>query len=507
MIKYIAKAAILSLSLASCGSESGAGTPASFEGNFKTCSYDTFTASVPGLGSAQYSIDGEYGGGCNVVLMFTDNINPAWIDQPLRMNIKGARTMSNLKDTVAGCLEGRQPMSGDGTCSGPLLEIAGVVPGGSGGIPFGEGPFANAQCGKAYEGEAAALYPMIEETSGMWGYLNPAGEWAIEPQFIQAAQFSEGLAAVIKDGTWQVINADGSVAIADIGAMRNQAYSKAGDKNIYTSPIKGFSEGCAVLRNDDGLFYLSRDGKLWMDKATPQMQAAADAVGGEVVEVYNFNNGLARFRIDVKEFKAMDPQGFIDGTGAVVIPAQYPRAGDFDAETGLAPAGVPRDEPSSFAKGWIFINAKGEKVYPKDDSISKELEPYSEGLAILRASFDRTFIDINGEQGPFGKYADAEPFSEGIAFVRPKRGDYEWINKKAETLFKASDVPLCEESWPRLRPFKNSLAQMVVSIDGEPCGRGNAVNFGGGGESFPNGEYAYIDKTGAIKWRASDFAR
>lgn len=507
MIKHFGKAAILSLALASCGAESDAGTPASFEANIKSCSYDRFSASVPGLGSADYIIEGEMDGACNVMLMFSDNINPAWIDQPLRMKIKGERSMSNVMNMVSACLEGRQPMSGDGTCSGSLLEVAGVEPGGSGGLLFGEGPFANAQCGKPYDGEAAALYPMIEETSGSWGYLNPAGEWAIEPQFRQATQFSEGLAAVIKDGTWQVINADGSVAIESIGAMRNQAYSKAGDKNVYTSPIKGFSEGCAVLRNDDGIFYLSRDGKLWMDKATPELQAAADAVGGTVVEIYPFKNGLARFRIDVEEFKAMDPQGFIDGTGAVAIPATYARAGDFDAGTGLAPAGVPRDEPSSFPKGWIFIDAKGEKVYPKDDSISKELEPYSEGLAIMRASFDRTYIDENGDQGPFGKYADAEPFSEGIAFVRPKRGDYEWINKKAETLFKASDVPLCEESWPRLRPFKNGLAQMVVSIDGEPCGRGNAVNFGGGGESFPNGEYAYIDKTGAIKWRASDFAR
>lgn len=507
MIKHFGPAAILCLALASCGADSDAGTPASFEANLKSCSYDRFNASVPGLGSADYIIEGEMDGACNVMLMFSDNINPAWIDQPLRMKIKGERTMSNVMNMVSACLEGRQPMSGDGTCSGSLLEVAGVEPGGSGGLLFGEGPFANAQCGKPYEGETPALYPMIEETSGTWGYLNPAGEWAIEPQFRQAMQFSEGLAAVIKDGRWMVIAPDGSVAIDNIGDIRMRSYSNSGSKKIYTSPIRGFSEGCARYVNDDGKFYLSRDGKLWLNEPTEQMQAAADAVGGTVVDIYDFHNGLARFRIDVEEFKSMDPEGYIDGTGAVAIPAQYARVGDFDADTGLAPVGLPRDTPSSFPKGWIQINAKGEKVLPKDDSIAKEFGTFAEGFTISRGSFDRTYLDVNGEQGAFGKYADAEPFSEGIAFVRPKRGDYEWINTKAETLFKASDVPLCEESWPRLRPFKNGLAQVIVSMDGEPCGRGNAVNFGGGGESFPNGEYAYIDTSGAIKWRASDFAR
>lgn len=507
MIKRFGTWAALTVILAGCGSESGAGSPSDFERNLTSCSYDRFSTTVPGLGSADYIIDGEYDNACNVMLMFTDNPNPEWIDQPLRMKIKGERTMANVMNTVAGCLEGRQPMSADGTCSGPLLDIAGVKPGGSGGIAFGEGPFADAQCGKPYEGETPALYPMIEETSGTWGYLNKAGEWAIEPQFRQATQFSEGLAAVIKDGRWMVVAPDGSAVIENIGDMRMRSYSKAGDKPIYTSPIKGFSEGCARYENDDGKFYLSRDGKLWLQEPTPQMQAAADAIGGSVVDIFDFHNGLARFKIDVEEFKSMDPEGFIDGSGAIAIPAKYPRAGDFDADTGFAPVGLPRDEPSSFAKGWIQINTQGEKVLPKDDSIAKEFGTFSEGFTISRGSFDRTYLDVSGQQGSFGTYANANPFSEGIAFVRPKRGDYVWINTKAETLIKASDVPLCEEDWPQLRPFKNGLAQVVVSIDGGPCGNGNAVNFGGGGESYPNGEYAYIDTSGAIKWRASDFAR
>jgi hypothetical protein len=51
------------------------------------------------------------------------------------------------------------------------------------------------------------------------GYLNTKGEWSIKPQFDEARDFSEGLAAVNQDGKchmggkWGDIDKDGKVLI------------------------------------------------------------------------------------------------------------------------------------------------------------------------------------------------------------------------------------------------------------------------------------------------------
>lgn len=510
MIKHLWGAAIASLILAGCGSESGAGTQASFEQNLKTCTPDQFSTGVQGLGSADYSIDGSASAdvaGCSVTFVFTDNINPAWVGQPLRIVLKGERSMAVLMNTLGSCLDGQQPMVSDGTCTGPLLEVAGVstVPGGP--LAFGDGDFSQAKCGVAYTGDASARYRMHDETSDTWGYLDSAGQWVIKPQFTQAKDFSEGLAPVLKDGMWHVIDAAGDTAISSIAATQSMSYQKWDDRRVYTSPIDGFSEGCAVLRNDQGIYYLSRDGKLWLKDATPDMQAAADAVGGQVAQIFPFKSGLARFKIDVEAFKAMDPEGYIDGSGAVAIPAQYARAEDFDAQSGLAPAGVARDEPSTFPKGWVYINVKGEKVLPKGDSLGKDFRPFSEGFAIKKESFSASYIDVNGDALPSEKLARANPFSGGMAYIRIKGGDYGWMNTKGQLVFSEKDLTLCSTQWPERRQFIDGLVLLVISKDGQPCGEGQSVDFGGGAESYVNGEFAYVDTTGSVKWRASDFAQ
>ncbi|MEM6261759.1 MAG: WG repeat-containing protein [Bacteroidota bacterium] len=59
--------------------------------------------------------------------------------------------------------------------------------------------------------EETELYLIIED--GLWGYLDASGNIAIEPQFYSAGEFSQGLAAVRKKGTYGCLNKNGAFVI------------------------------------------------------------------------------------------------------------------------------------------------------------------------------------------------------------------------------------------------------------------------------------------------------
>lgn len=51
--------------------------------------------------------------------------------------------------------------------------------------------------------EHSGLYPIVDYRRGAWGYIDQAGEVAIEPSFCSVGAFAEGLAPVaIGDGFW-----------------------------------------------------------------------------------------------------------------------------------------------------------------------------------------------------------------------------------------------------------------------------------------------------------------
>jgi hypothetical protein len=57
------------------------------------------------------------------------------------------------------------------------------------------------------------LAPAMDQQTNLWGYINTKGEWAIAPQFSKARDFSDGLAAVWKDFQWGYITPTGHYAI------------------------------------------------------------------------------------------------------------------------------------------------------------------------------------------------------------------------------------------------------------------------------------------------------
>lgn len=129
------------------------------------------------------------------------------------------------------------------------------------------------------------------ERNGRYGFVSAYGTEIISPRYASAGEFSEGVAIVYDDDGWAILSADGSERLID-------AFDAVGD----------FSDGLAVVK---------RDGK----------QGAIDHNGNVVIpphfeEITPFACGLAAVR-------SGKHWGYIDHKGEVVIPFRYDSAKPF----------------------------------------------------------------------------------------------------------------------------------------------------------------------------------
>ncbi|MGI9015259.1 MAG: WG repeat-containing protein [Phycisphaerales bacterium] len=161
---------------------------------------------------------------------------------------------------------------------------------------------------------------------GKWGYIDLQGNIVIEPTFDKARSFSDGCAPFSLDGAWGFIDLGGRVLVPPM----------FDDLWPY---VHGF---CRYAK-------LGANGTLQYGYLDRNHNAVTEAM---FHEARDFREGLA----EVITLESGVPRsGFIDETGAVVVPLQYNRAWPF--ENGLAL--VSTDE-------WTgYINIDGDVVYKK----------------------------------------------------------------------------------------------------------------------------------------------
>jgi WG repeat protein len=156
------------------------------------------------------------------------------------------------------------------------------------------------------------LLAVFSEEKKAMGYINTSWEFVIQPQFENAAPFSEGLArvAVIKDEMEKLafINKQGKFVIpptfnTDYDFLRNSS---------------NFSEGLAALSEGLNPSRTKEETVVYIDKMGQIVLTTEFFYAGE------FHDGLATV-YDA----ATNKSGFIDKTGKVVIPVQYQGANDF----------------------------------------------------------------------------------------------------------------------------------------------------------------------------------
>jgi hypothetical protein len=217
---------------------------------------------------------------------------------------------------------------------------------------------------------------------GRWGFINPAGTFVVEPQFIEAFDFSEGFAAVrvrdpniLDQSKWRYgyIDRSGAIVIAP-------QFEAAFD----------FSDGIARVVVGGRKGFIDKTGK----RVT---EATFD-------DAKDFHEGLAQVKIGER-------WGYIDKTGKLVIPAEFTIAGRFSE--GLAAA-------RRSGKLGGYIDRTGTMVISEQFAVAW---PFSDGLARVKIGdgsglFDNWgYIDKSGKVVISRTLKSGWPFSEGLALV------------------------------------------------------------------------------------------
>lgn len=291
-------------------------------------------------------------------------------------------------------------------------------------------------------------------TDKLYGYIDTSGNFAIEPKFENARDFSEGLAAVEKDEKFGYINTSGEWVI-------QPTYNSA----------KPFNSGVALVNNDGIWEYINTKG---------------DVIVFPVADkYYSFNDGVAFFKrngkvglVDTKGQVIIKPtydaiKKFIDGyarvikddfwgmintKGELVIPLEYQKIGDYNTNgiwgqlnktygvfNNFKFKPLPevdkiwdfyKDSKITYAKKEDFIgyiNNEGEWIIPPT---FKKARAFNNGLAPVYQDKRWGYINMKGEVVIEYQFKDAEVFSEnGLAPVKVK--DWGFIDKTGKLVIPA----------------------------------------------------------------------
>jgi hypothetical protein len=191
------------------------------------------------------------------------------------------------------------------------------------------------------EGLAAFEDPNLKD-----GYINHAGEVVIEPRYLWAFRFSEGLAGVKNKEGWGFINKEGQVVIP-----------------LKYDSVRSFSEGLAAVKKNDKWGVINKAGEV--------------VISFKYNYIRKFSEGLAAAEKDKK-------WGYIDYTGSVVIPFKFDDAEPFSE--GYAVITVGRLDG--------YIDKKGDIVIEPKFYLAS---PFTEGFAKVAVSDKLGYIDKQGK--------------------------------------------------------------------------------------------------------------
>ncbi|MCB0212402.1 MAG: WG repeat-containing protein [Anaerolineae bacterium] len=213
--------------------------------------------------------------------------------------------------------------------------------------------------------QAGKLVPYSSDGQ-LYGYVDLAGDWIVEPQFNFADAFSEDVAVVNVDDLYGYIDRTGAFIIEP---QFNFAYP--------------FVDGLAAVSLDQKAGYIDQSGAFVIE---PQFDFAN-----------SFSEGLALIGLNGKS-------GFIDKSGTIVIEPQFDFA--FDFTEGLAVVEV--DEQFG------YIDSTGAVVIEPQFDFANN---FSEGLAAVAQDNKTGYIDQSGAFVIKPEWEQGFPFAEGLAFV------------------------------------------------------------------------------------------
>lgn len=322
--------------------------------------------------------------------------------------------------------------------------------------------------------ETPRLFPVCDRCGskdGRWGYIDANGKMAINFQFEEVADFSEGLAAVKTGNRWGFIDEDGKFAInpqfdkvgsftdglVAVNVGHQWGYSDKTGKYAINPQFDAagvFADGLAIVMAGGKWGYIDKDGKYIIN---PQFDDA-----------WWFADGLAAVKIG-------DKWGYINEKGKYLINPQFDETSDAFSE-----------DRAAFKIGdkWGYIDEDGKYVInPQFDTAKK----FSEGLAVVKSGDKWGYIDRKGKFAITPQFANAEDFSEGFAAV--KIGDkWGYIDKTGKIVINpqfngrsvgsfrrgvASIMPnlyvnaKAEWIWPNAQNFQSDTSQLYPLLNSD----------------------------------------
>jgi hypothetical protein len=322
-------------------------------------------------------------------------------------------------------------------------------------------------------GAAEELYPIVQ--GGKWGYMDKAGKVVIQPQYDNAWDFSEGLAAVEVNQLRGYIDPANTMVIKPAYAMS-----------------RPFVEGLAGVCVDAGRFGSMMDlraGGRWIFIDKTGKQAFPTHPDRPLSFVDDFHEGEAR----VKFVFGGHPRETTVNTKGVMRPGFPRKAGRFSE--GLV--AFPKDSSSL---GFVDKDGKHVMEINLDDA-----GDFCDGLAPVKVKGQKkwTFIDKTGKTAFPGEFDDARNFAAGLASVSAG-GKWGCVDKTGKTVI--------EPKYDFVAPLSEGLARVILGAKhGFIDASGKVViepkfdvawEFSKGlARVEADGKTGYIDKTGAFIWQ------
>jgi len=331
---------------------------------------------------------------------------------------------------------------------------------------------------------------------GAWGYCDPEGNMAIEATFEDARDFSEGLAAVRIDGKWGHVDLIGRMVV-------EPRFAWAG----------GFHEGLAAvgLRPDETEIearlcgFIDRTGRLVIPAKYPDAKPFSDGLAAVCITWPSAEN------MGLEQWAFVDHKGRLlhDRTYRFVLPFSERLAavfkGDWTIEY-INPAGhtvfvAQRPDGQPLEAHYFFGRWRGYK---------DEAGSFSEGLAPFKIDAHEIHLYMDGpghgfyyEGGTWGfldkrgrivvkpRFADAQPFSEGLAAVAETRTVDTPHDDGTETVrtfrkwgyIDRTGRTVIDMQFDTAGPFQNGVARVEI------------------GDDWHDRSIGYIDKTGRYVWQ------
>lgn len=307
-----------------------------------------------------------------------------------------------------------------------------------------------------------------------FGVIDVKGNEIVPLKYEYIDDFYDGMAMVKSDNQIGFINTAGKEVIPTQYTTGIFDGIEVWSENGYSCKTR-FSDGFVCLRKDGKQVVLDTQGNIILER---------DSTSGFCT---GFSEGLAKFRGD-------GTYGYIDKTGATVIPPTYDVAHDFSE--GYAIVGK-RDATGEYLYG--AIDPKGNIIVPLE---YPHMTPFQEGCAKVwkqgeSGTCQYGFVDTTGKLVVPMIYRDAYNFRNGLALVY-LYNDYVEAEKRGY-IDKWGNVAIAPE-YTNALSFSNGLAKVMTGV-------GNSFAAGTPEKAITElrekyrrlgipDEYFYIDTTG-----------